>query len=120
MKKIIKIVWSALMTLLLTTSLVFTWNGLVAENGDFLTTAKWNELLFLLNTKQDTTNATNRDDADMSVARYYGSSYTSGTWKIDRETGSGTGTIRTTATSAGNPAQADYATAWWNRATLTY
>jgi hypothetical protein len=74
----------------------------------------------LLNTKQNTSDTTNRDDADMNATRYYGTSYTSGNWKIDRETGTGTGTLRITATDINNAGQADYATAWGNRASLTY
>lgn len=120
MKNIIRIFLYSFITLLATTSVIFAWNGLVAENGDYLTTAKWNELLLLLQNKQDSSNATNRDDADINTTRYYGTSYTSGKWKVDRETGIGTGTIRVTALSANNPAQADYATAWWNRASLIY
>ena len=64
--------------------------------------------------------STNRDDNDINWTRYYGTSYADNTWKIDKETWSGTWTIRTTATNQNNPWQSNYSDAWLNRASLIY
>lgn len=124
------------------------WTWLVAENGDYITVPKWNELVTYVDTKlsrsellagtgvtltssgSDITISTvveklaintNREDSDLSLTRYYGTEYNDTTWKIDRETGSGTGTVRTTATNTNNAWFAwNYAWAWSNRVTITY
>jgi len=99
----------------------FTWpNGLIAENGDILTIVKWNELLQYINSRTGSATSTDRDDNDISLTRYYGTEYEDGTWKIDRENGTGTGFVRDTATDVNNSGQASYTSAWSNRITLNY
>lgn len=102
---------------------VVAWTGtsnLIAENGDILTTVKWNELVNYINNQNKSVINTDRDDNDINTTRYYGTEYDNGTWKIDRETGLWNAFNRDTATETTNPWQADYATAWTNRASLTY
>ena len=124
------------------------WIGLEAEDGDILSFTKWNELIVYINTKLGveniiagdnitidvdgnnltlqwtpwpiTTLTTNRDDSDMTLPRYYGASYSDGTWKIDQETWSATQTQRLTATSENNPSQTNYSNAWIQKESLVY
>ena len=136
--------WIILFTLFKYTN-AFTW--LIAEDGDYLSVIKWNELVFEVSTKLTRTDLnawsnititgsgtaltinsagnltainTDREDSDLTLTRYYGTEYSDFSWKIDRETGTGTGIIRATATNLTNAGQANYSTAFTNRASLSY
>jgi len=102
---------------------IFAWtwaSGLIAENWDIITVAKWNDLLNYINLQTKTAVNTDRDDNDINLTRYYGTQYSDGTWKIDRETWSTNALVRNTATNNTNPGQTNYSAAWTNRTTLTY
>ena len=47
----IKRIFIIVISLILPFSFVYSWNGLVAENGDFLSLTKWNELIGYVDTK---------------------------------------------------------------------
>ena len=144
-----KILRWVLMLIVLLTFFKFTnaFTGLIAEDGDYLSVIKWNELVFEVSTKLARTDLnawsnititgsgtdltinsagnltainTDREDSDLTLTRYYGTEYSDFSWKIDRETGTGTGTIRATATNLTNAGQANYSTAFANRTSLSY
>ena len=145
--RIAKIFLSVFVFMLISSTAVFAWSWLIASDGDPLTFTKWNELVAYVDTKLESNNiiagsnislslsgsditingnwgasaiTSNRDDADIFTTRYYGTSYDDNSWKIDRETWSWTGTVRTVADAWNNASQANYWVAWTNRITLTY
>lgn len=122
MKNTIKIILISILTIVLSVAIVsgFTWpNWLIAQNWDIITISKWNDLLNLINTKKPRTVSTNRDDANINTTRYYWSSYSDWSWEIDKETGSWTWTVVSTATNLTNT-WVTYSSWWVNRASLTY